>query len=112
LETVPCSLSLSLFLSALSLLTFPSVRPLSLSLFHSVNKKASSVFQKVENGNYAVNVAKEMGLRLVNVGGEDIVNHKMKLILAIIWQLMRKSVHLSLSLSPCLTLTPSPPGEP
>jgi plastin-1 len=57
-----------------------------------VNKgeKAKSRFKKVENCNYAVDVAKEMGLSVVNIGGLDLVDKKTKLILAIIWQLMRR----------------------
>jgi plastin-1 len=43
----------------------------------------------VENGNYAVNICKEFGFSMVNIGGLDIVDKKKKLILAIIWQLMR-----------------------
>lgn len=56
-----------------------------------VNKKPTSVFKKVENCNYAVDIGKQMGFRLVNIGGEDIVRKNAKLILAIVWQLMRKS---------------------
>jgi plastin-1 len=57
-----------------------------------VNKgeKAKSRFKKVENCNYAVDVAKEMGLSVVNIGGLDLVDKKTKLILAVIWQLMRR----------------------
>lgn len=57
---------------------------------YRVNKNATSKFKKVENSNYAVNIGKEMGLSLVNIGGVDIVDKVKKLILAIIWQLMRK----------------------
>ena len=55
-----------------------------------VNKNPTSKFKKVENCNYAVNIGKEIGLSLVNIGGVDIVDRAKKLILAIIWQLMRK----------------------
>lgn len=44
----------------------------------------------VENANYVVEVAKGMGFSMINVGGLDIVDVNKKLILAIIWQLMRK----------------------
>lgn len=57
-----------------------------------VNKgeKAKSRFKRVENCNYAVDTAREMGLSVVNIGGLDLVDKKKKLILAIIWQLMRR----------------------
>ena len=45
---------------------------------------------QVENGNYAVDIGKQMGFSMVNIGGLDIVDKQKKLILAIIWQLMRK----------------------
>lgn len=59
---------------------------------HRVNKNPTSVFKKVENCNYAVNICKEMKFSIVNIGGNDIVQGQKKLILAIIWQLMRKLV--------------------
>jgi len=55
-----------------------------------VNHAPKSKFKKVENCNYAVVLGKEMQFSLVNVGGLDIVDGNKKLILAIIWQLMRK----------------------
>jgi plastin-1 len=69
-----------------------SFKTSSLMSFLQVNKgeKAKSRFKKVENCNYAVDVAKEMGLSVVNIGGLDLVDKKTKLILAVIWQLMRK----------------------
>jgi len=61
-------------------------------VWKKVNKgeKAKSRYKKVENCNYAVDVAKEMGLSVVNIGGLDLVDKKKKLILAVIWQLMRQ----------------------
>ena len=53
-------------------------------------EKAKSRFKRVENCNYAVDTAREMGLSVVNIGGLDLVDKKKKLILAIIWQLMRR----------------------
>ena len=46
-------------------------------------------FKKAENCNYAVVVGKQMKFSLVNVGGVDIMDGNKKLILSIIWQLMR-----------------------
>ena len=56
-----------------------------------VNMNPTTVFKKVENCNYAVSIAKdEFKFSIVNIGGMDIVNGTKKLILAIIWQAMRK----------------------
>lgn len=46
--------------------------------------------KKIENTNYAVSLCKELGLSMVNVGGVDICDGNKKLILAVMWQLMRK----------------------
>jgi len=62
-----------------------------------VSKNTTSRFKKVENGNYAVTIGKEMGFSMVNIGGLDIVDKVKKLILAIIWQLMRKYTLLVLA---------------
>lgn len=56
----------------------------------NVNRPPKNRFKKLENGNYAVRVAREIGLNIVNIDGSDIVAGNKKLILAIIWQLMRK----------------------
>lgn len=55
-----------------------------------VNLEPKSRFKKVENGNYAVDIGKMFKFSMINVGGLDIVDCNKKLILAIIWQLMRK----------------------
>ena len=55
----------------------------------AVSKKQTR-FAVIENCNRAVEVAKEMKLVLVNIGGVDICDKNQKLILAITWQLMRK----------------------
>mmetsp|Transcript_15071 Transcript_15071/g.25123 ORF Transcript_15071/g.25123 Transcript_15071/m.25123 type:complete len:586 (-) Transcript_15071:608-2365(-) len=55
-----------------------------------VNQDPKSRFKKVENGNYVVELGKIMKFSLINVGGLDIVDGNKKLILAIMWQLMRK----------------------
>jgi plastin-1 len=55
-----------------------------------VNVEPKSRFKKVENANYAVDIGKSFKFSLINVAGLDIVDQNKKLILAIIWQLMRK----------------------
>lgn len=57
-----------------------------------VNMNASNKYKKVENCNYAVVLGKQMKFSLVNIGGPDIVDKNKKLILAIVWQLMRQSI--------------------
>jgi len=44
---------------------------------------------QVANANYVVELGRLMKLSLINIGGLDIVDGNKKLILAIIWQLMR-----------------------
>ncbi|KAK3016123.1 hypothetical protein RJ639_006157, partial [Escallonia herrerae] len=46
-------------------------------------------FRKVENCNQVVKIGKELNFSLVNVAGNDIVQGNKKLILALLWQLMR-----------------------
>lgn len=46
-------------------------------------------FRKVENCNQVIKVGKELRFSLVNVAGNDIVQGNKKLILALLWQLMR-----------------------
>lgn len=56
-----------------------------------VNMKPTSIYKKVENCNYCVQVARDdFKFSMVNIGGTDICNANKKLVLAIIWQLMRK----------------------
>mmetsp|Transcript_28944 Transcript_28944/g.57852 ORF Transcript_28944/g.57852 Transcript_28944/m.57852 type:complete len:620 (+) Transcript_28944:43-1902(+) len=57
--------------------------------WNKVNINPRNRFKKVENCNYAVVLGKQMRFSLVNVGGVDLVDGNKKLILAIMWQLMR-----------------------
>eukprot|EP01032_Pedospumella_encystans_P019987 gene19987-22718_t len=61
-----------------------------LVVWKKVNLEPKSRFKEVENGNYAVDLCKMMRFSMINVGGLDIVDGNKKLILGIIWQLMRK----------------------
>ena len=47
-------------------------------------------YEKVANCNYAVKMAKELGLKLTGISGQDIAEGNEKLLLAVWWQLMRK----------------------
>jgi len=52
--------------------------------------KPSNRFKKVQNANYAVDIGKSLGFSLVGIGGIDIVDGNKKLVLALVWQLVRK----------------------
>eukprot|EP00753_Platysulcus_tardus_P017281 PLAT635.1.p1 GENE.PLAT635.1~~PLAT635.1.p1 ORF type:complete len:641 (+),score=319.80 PLAT635.1:280-1923(+) len=55
-----------------------------------VHKRPRHKFASVENCNYAVKLGKDaFRFRLVNIGGTDILDGNVKLILSIVWQLMR-----------------------
>jgi len=54
-----------------------------------VEKKPKMIFKKNSNNSYAVVLGKSLGLKLVNIGGSDIVNKNRKLVLGFVWQLFR-----------------------
>lgn len=54
-------------------------------------KPSTHRLKKVHNANYAIEIGKAMKFSLVNVGGLDIVDGKKKLILAFVWQMVRKN---------------------
>jgi len=54
-----------------------------------VEMKPGNKFKKVSNCNYAVDVGKALKFSLVGVGGVDINSGNKKLILAMVWQMMR-----------------------
>mmetsp|Transcript_28458 Transcript_28458/g.91100 ORF Transcript_28458/g.91100 Transcript_28458/m.91100 type:complete len:631 (-) Transcript_28458:388-2280(-) len=58
--------------------------------WRKVNMAPRNKFKKVENCNYCVVLGKKLNFSLVGIGGVDIVNQNKMLILAIIWQLMRR----------------------
>ena len=53
------------------------------------NNGCRNLIPQVANANYVVELGRLMKLSLINIGGIDIVDGNKKLILAIIWQLMR-----------------------
>ena len=59
-------------------------------MWSKVNMKPKNTFKRTENCNYAVVLGKQMKFSLVNVGGRDVTQGNKKLILAIVWQLMRR----------------------
>jgi len=57
--------------------------------WRSVEMNPTNKFKKVSNCNYVVNLGKQMKFSLVGIGGPDIVDGNKKLLLALVWQLMR-----------------------
>ena len=68
--------------------TMDKVEPGTVS-WKKVNVKPKNKFKKVENGNYAVVLGKQLNFSLVGIGGIDVVDGNKKLILSVVWQLMR-----------------------
>mmetsp|Transcript_553 Transcript_553/g.1367 ORF Transcript_553/g.1367 Transcript_553/m.1367 type:complete len:737 (-) Transcript_553:90-2300(-) len=54
-----------------------------------VNKNPRVQIKTIENCNYMVECAKALGLHTVNIGGKDIHDGNAKLVLGLVWQLMR-----------------------
>jgi len=57
-----------------------------------VAMKPDNKFKKLQNTNYVVDLCKMMKFSMVNIGGVDITEGNKKLILGLVWQLMRKHV--------------------
>lgn len=56
------------------------------------NQSTLSRFKRVENCNYSVELGKQNGMHLVGIQGADIVDGSKKLVLGLVWQLMRLSI--------------------
>jgi plastin-1 len=54
-----------------------------------VNNPALTHFKRLENDNYAVLLGKTLKFSLVNIAGSDIADGNKKLLLGLVWQLMR-----------------------
>ncbi|KAL9643588.1 hypothetical protein ABK040_010201 [Willaertia magna] len=54
-----------------------------------VTRNCKNKFQAVGNCNYAVDTARVLGCQLTGIGGTDIYDKNRKLVLAIVWQLMK-----------------------
>ena len=51
--------------------------------------KLKVLMEKLENCNYAVDLGKQLGFKLVGIGGADIQNGNQTLTLGLVWQTMR-----------------------
>jgi len=54
-----------------------------------VEQKPTNKFKKVSNCNYLIVLGKQLKFSLVGIGGEDITHGNKKLVLALVWQMMR-----------------------
>ncbi|KHN43859.1 Fimbrin-1 [Glycine soja] len=63
--------------------------PGSVNWKHATRPPIRMPFRKVENCNQVIKIGKQLRFSLVNVAGNDIVQGNKKLILALLWQLMR-----------------------
>uniref|UniRef100_A0A1J3IPI9 Fimbrin-1 n=1 Tax=Noccaea caerulescens TaxID=107243 RepID=A0A1J3IPI9_NOCCA len=65
------------------------ISPGSVNWKHASKPPIKMPFRKLENCNQVVKIGKELKFSLVNVAGNDIVQGNKKLILGLLWQLMR-----------------------
>ncbi|GMI98545.1 fimbrin-like protein 2, FIMBRIN5 [Hibiscus trionum] len=65
------------------------ISPGSVNWKHANKPPIKMPFKQVENCNQIVQIGKEMNLSLINIAGNDIVAGNKKLIISILWQLMR-----------------------
>ncbi|KAL1202990.1 Fimbrin-1 [Cardamine amara subsp. amara] len=65
------------------------VSPGSVNWKHASKPPIKMPFRKVENCNQVIKIGKQLNFSLVNVAGNDIVQGNKKLILGLLWQLMR-----------------------
>lgn len=67
-------------------------------LWSKVNKeKPMSRFKALENTNYVVEICKNKGMSLIGTQGADVTDKNKKLVLGLVWQIMKMHVFLTLS---------------
>jgi len=54
-----------------------------------IAREPRNSFQSIGNCNYAVEVAKNIGVHVTGISGKDVFDRNKKLVLAIVWQLMK-----------------------
>jgi hypothetical protein len=70
---------------------FDKVQP-GLVDWKKVDQNPKMKFHKIQNDNYVVDLAEKMKFSTVNVGGTDIFEGNKKIILSVLWQLMRQNL--------------------
>eukprot|EP00741_Cyanophora_paradoxa_P005410 tig00000881_g5246.t1 len=63
-----------------------------------INKPARTIFQQTENLNLAINSARAIGCNVVNIGAGDFIEHKVHLVLGLLWQIIQAEVLAPVSL--------------
>jgi len=59
---------------------------------NSIKDPPKNNYEVLENCNLAITVAKKLNLQIINIGADDIKKGSPKLVLAIVWQLMRLQI--------------------
>jgi len=68
--------------------------------YRAINKHETlNIYQKTENLNLALSSAKSIGVQIVNIGAQDIIEGNPILILGLIWQIIRIQLLSSISLT-------------
>lgn len=65
------------------------LRPTSVDWSKKYSNKLNSRIHSVQNCNYALEICKSVGVKLVSIDGVDIVDGKVSLTLGLLWQLCR-----------------------
>ena len=57
-----------------------------------INKKPSNAFHWTENNNLLINTAKAIGLHVVNIGSQDLIEGRPHLVLGLVWQIIKRGL--------------------
>ena len=96
---------------SVSVCRFVHIPLIFMSLLHRVNIEPKSRFKRVENGNYAIEIAKQLKFSLINIGGLDIIDGNKKMVRLRTerhWLFILPTNSLSLSVCVCVCVCVSP----
>ena len=65
-----------------------------------LNFNPRNKFHMTENNNLALNAAKSVGLKVVNIGSADLMEGRPHLVLGIVWQIVKMSLLAKVCLLP------------
>lgn len=57
-----------------------------------INRKPANAFQWTENNNLLINSAKAVGLHIVNIGSQDLIEGRPHLVLGLVWQIIKRGL--------------------
>lgn len=57
-----------------------------------INRRPVNAFQWTENNNLLINSAKAVGLHIVNIGSQDLIEGRPHLILGLVWQIIKRGL--------------------